>query len=438
MVAVIQAPIASAYDPLVSSEGSIDPLGLAGTYDRLADRLLPGVTVRMGRPRFLTAIAVGAHVCRGYEPDALASDGVTPPYQTFEWWVVEACIREWDRLSDPVGIPGALKVRTCTRNQRPVSAAAYLKTPSVFGFTGIFRRLARCTQILTHDGFLDEAGNRLLDTWSRERRLEGFAHGDAGAGPEFRRDLEKAVKHGMQDAHTSYRPGTFWGAIASHLDPARPGRAERQLLFELIGQHAGDPTHMRCLTEAIRRTGDTLAYAGEATFLRKLRRTAPASLVPLLTAIDTFESLARPLTNAFDWVRYLAARDPVRGLSATQFIEQAPAAALRTSIASAARAVNQNEIVRLAWKDADGVLPPLAALSQPGQLFEAVLRHHASAQERKPPDGKRPWLERTTQGSWLMRAGYSLDSPPAPSSEYVHEYRVPTLSRFLRDLGVLS
>ena len=77
-------PLLSAYDVGASGEGSIDPLSLAPTYDRLANRLLPHLTVRMKRPRYLTAIAAGAHIC---EPmaDRLASDGRSPAWIVFEW-----------------------------------------------------------------------------------------------------------------------------------------------------------------------------------------------------------------------------------------------------------------------------------------------------------------------------------------------------------------
>ena len=57
---MLRAPFSSEFDPSEEAEGSIDPLGLNPGYERLANRLLPAVTVRMGNPRFVTAIAIGA------------------------------------------------------------------------------------------------------------------------------------------------------------------------------------------------------------------------------------------------------------------------------------------------------------------------------------------------------------------------------------------
>jgi hypothetical protein len=62
-------------------------------YDRLADRLLPAVTVRMGNPRVVAAIAIGARVCDEWDSDAVAADGVTPPLLVWEWFVVAAFVR---------------------------------------------------------------------------------------------------------------------------------------------------------------------------------------------------------------------------------------------------------------------------------------------------------------------------------------------------------
>src|SRR5512133_3976168 len=139
----LSPPVLSEFDPVAASEGGVDPLSLARVYEHLADRMLPALTVRMSRIRFVTAIAVGAQVCASadFEEDELAKDGVTPPWLVFEWFVVEAFVRARDQLRQtggPLRIAGRTKVETALRARRPVSASAYLKTPTVFGFTGIF------------------------------------------------------------------------------------------------------------------------------------------------------------------------------------------------------------------------------------------------------------------------------------------------------------
>jgi hypothetical protein len=201
-------PILSAFDPITSSEGSVNPLGLASVYERLADRVLPGLTVRMGRPRFLTALAVGAFICKDYARDEVAADGVTPPYLAFEWWIVEGFVRAREALAEGNRIPGLQKISTAVRNNRPVSAAAYLKTASVFGFSGVFRRLARRIQIIGTSDLLDEAGIRLIRVWADEQGLDGFCGGNFGFGTNLRSGLQKAVRDAMRDGTTAPRPGS--------------------------------------------------------------------------------------------------------------------------------------------------------------------------------------------------------------------------------------
>src|ERR1035437_7385010 len=69
---MLRAPFSSEFDPSEEAEGSIDPLGLQPGYERLPDRSSPAVTVRMEHPRFVTAMALGACVCEGWDADAIS------------------------------------------------------------------------------------------------------------------------------------------------------------------------------------------------------------------------------------------------------------------------------------------------------------------------------------------------------------------------------
>ena len=108
----LQPPVLSLPDPRESAEGSIDPLGLQTTYEHLAERIYPSMTVRMSRPRFLTAIAAVARVCEGLENET-AADGITPAWLVCEWYMVEGLVRrQADVPKDQWwGISGSMKVR---------------------------------------------------------------------------------------------------------------------------------------------------------------------------------------------------------------------------------------------------------------------------------------------------------------------------------------
>src|ERR1043166_6552997 len=173
---MLNPPVVSLADPVVEGEGGIDPLSLQRTYERLADRMLPAVTVRMTRIRFLTLMSVGAHVCAAFELDALAADDITPPWLVYEGFVIEALAREGESV-DQQAIAGLRKVRNCIESQRHVSNATYLKTPKVFGFTGIFRRLATQAMIVDDDIRLDDGGWELLRAFEKDEQLPGLVDG---------------------------------------------------------------------------------------------------------------------------------------------------------------------------------------------------------------------------------------------------------------------
>ena len=120
-LAELQPPILSALDPVEVGEGSVDPLLLQKVYEHMAERILPSLTVRMQRVRFLTAVAAGTKVCECFDPDEMAADGVTPPWLVCEWYVAEALVRASAELGGTYGLPGRLKIEAAWRDDRSIS-----------------------------------------------------------------------------------------------------------------------------------------------------------------------------------------------------------------------------------------------------------------------------------------------------------------------------
>ena len=437
---MLRAPFSSEFDPSEEAEGSSDPLGLFPCYERLADRLLPAVTVRMGHPRFVTAIAIGARVCEEWDSDAVAADGLTPPWLVWEWFVVEAFVRSEDSSSAVFGVPGIQKIRRALRNQRPVCATAYLKTPSAFGLTGVYRRLARGIGIITEDGTLDDGGYELVSAWARDQGLDGFLEASGGAGPAFCERLRRAVAHGMERGRTTDQPKDFWRELASRLNPIAPGRREKAILIERILARAGHAEMVAHLKDALIEQGGVGGRDQEAPFLRKLSRKAPPELRELLTAIEAYESFGRAITDAFDGMRYCASSNGGAPLDARSF------AATKTAKSALAHLARSLERIRshptlMEWeRDHNGITQAIErfeGVQTATNLFEAILHHHEQVQRGKPPHGKRTWFERGTRGRVALRAGYTVHESPSGKDSYVHEYRIPTLSGFLSDLGVI-
>src|SRR5262249_39141819 len=132
-------PLLSEADPRVSAEGSIDPLGTYAIADAAAVRLIPGVRERQQHPRFLTCVAVSLSLCSEFSEEDIAADGISEPWQVFEWYFVEGIVRTTKERARLRGLPGQDKAAAAINDGVSLSAKRYLKTPTVFGFHGIYR-----------------------------------------------------------------------------------------------------------------------------------------------------------------------------------------------------------------------------------------------------------------------------------------------------------
>jgi hypothetical protein len=428
-------PALSELDLLLESDASIDPLGLQATYERLADRILPGVTVRMTRPRFLTAMAVGARVCEEWDEEALAADGISPAWIVFEWFVVESLVRCRASLTDAHQIAGIQKVSRALGDHGRLSAPAYLKTPKVFGFTGIFKRLAIAGGVLTDDLALDEAGITLVRAWENERGLAGFLDARDGPGATFRGRLQSAVRQGMEKGSTTPQSAAFWQDLAGHLEPGGARRREKSALFDIVRAGRAGNSSTQELVAALETHGAAISWPEEAEFLRAVHPRASETLLPSLAAIDAYERLCRPITDAFNLVRHLSAEAAQAAISPADFAarKEAPALVSRTD-AGVQSAGDCFQL--LAWEPGvRDLIDHFRGAKSPVDLFRQVVTRHELAQLAKPPHGKRAWLERHRGDSVIVRSAYRIAELAPDLPPYVHDYRTPTLSRFLDDLG---
>ena len=182
-------PFLTAYDPPGTSEGTLDPMGLYQIADQLAVELVPAVRERMLRVRFLTAMAVGALVTEDIDADPAEPESA--PYLAWEWLVVEALIR-----SQPEGglwgVPGTRVGSTAIDRHGYLDARSYLKTPRIFGFHGVYKRLAiRLGIVDVHLGPGPQAES-LADAWARGRGF-GSLRGAQGLIKKWNTALRKGL-----------------------------------------------------------------------------------------------------------------------------------------------------------------------------------------------------------------------------------------------------
>lgn len=429
-------PLLTLSDPENTSEGSLDPLGFYSISNHLATKLVPGLRERMSHPRFLTAMAAGAAVCRGFDEETVAVDGVSPPWQVYEWYVVQALVRTFDKDAphEIRGLPGSEKARKAMRDNVPLSAPRYLKTASVFGFHGVYRTLAEDIE-LTIEDMVGEFGDRLLRIWEQEQSLPGFYTDNAGKGRDLCSRLKDAVTDGLKKGAVAR--GWSWGVnteIADVMAPYRGGRKETQAIYEALTSH-GSPNRAAVIRFITSDRGETILKTtfSERTFHEELKTVAPVEVAVLLGAIDRYERFARLLQDAFDGAlsqMSQTSQASVKGLAGVPEVKLAAAKIGDAFSMAAEHLASFGE--SLSFETDFGAFA--GKLSAP-DFVTALLNHHKTIQKKKPPAGKRPWFEQTDRGDCLIHPPYRRTEGGRMDDRYVHAYRSWPLLSFMTDLG---
>lgn len=428
-IAGLAIPELSAFDPPVSGEGSLDPMGLAALSDRLAERLVPGLRARMQRIRFVTAMAVATVVCEPLEGE-LPGDGISSPSICFEWLFLEAMTRRLKPSEIPSGVPGSQKARAViARNQR-MSAATYLKGPTVFGFHGVYKPFAVDAGVVTNDLAPGRRAVELVRAWEREHDFDGFVDGVRGSrGARLRDHLTKHTRNTLREGRCTIKPNNWvLGDLARSLHPDQAGPAERAVLRRLIieGEHEQRSEFARLLADV---DGDDL---GDAGLLTAVRPRCSAQLGEIIDAVVSYERLAELIDAAFRTlcaVSYAQGTQPLTPalVESNEVIVQA-AGELPGAFRSA-----HDQMAAIARDDGlEERLGEFAIPRGPAELVELLLEHHERIQAAKAPDGKRPWFEPLRNG-WVVRGAYGEKVPPELDGSFVHPVRAMALRRFLSE-----
>jgi len=420
-------PFVSEADPDTQQEGSLDPLGLAALADRLADEIAPEVTARMGRVRFATAIAVCSCVLE--EPLELTAADGTPSYLAFEWLVVEAMVRR-PPGSGTEAVPGIQKARRRLRGAGAhLGASSYLLVPKVFGFHGIYKRLARDLGLVDDALALLPRGEALVSTWEAEQGLPGFVRGTAGSvGGLFARKLRDEARRALDDGVVRLPVSSrYWSTIAAAFAPSDAGARERRQLW---GWLTDDSRPLR--RELLRLLAhDPDPARSERTTLERLRaEPLSADLRLRLKAIDHFEALVRCLDDVFQLIRVQTTQAGTTRIHEASLGNEPVVreAAERLPSRFAATAAALEPLDRSG--ELEGLLGVFAEPADASELVRRMLDRHDAVQRAKD---KRSWFERDERDV-AIRPIAQRHEAFAPRSEYLHPYRFRALSTFARDL----
>ncbi len=430
-------PQLSEADPLIDGEGSLDPLGLTRVADSLAELLLPGLRARMRRIRFVTASAVGALAADGLG-DVPAGDGKATPSICFEWIVLESFARQRGSGSplEVSGVPGSAKTRGVIAQGHRLTATNYLKSPSVFGFTGVYLPLARHFCVLDGDRAPAAETTALTLAWEEDHDLQGFTEDRSGsAGGSLRRDVAREIERALRAGRCEMAPRSrIPGRLADSLHPERVGPCERKLLTTWLCRE--DEPVRSWLASAVWSITPTEWMDERELAVRLRARRPPARVAVLLDAIAAYEDACWWLDVGFRQLRH---RSTMRGSAALTPDVVADDSVLAEVCSQLPQAMAEADRCLIAadqtlWDRFDQQLGAFRNPMLPAELMEALLAHHVEVQRGKAPHGKRPWFEEYGNG-WVVRRLYGHADEVDPTAvAYLHPYRLIPLYHFSVDL----
>lgn len=429
MTLLDQLPTLSKWDPGVTGEGSLDPLGMGSVADRLADHLAPGVRARMQRPHFVVLIAISAVV--GQEFSRMRSaDGTTRADVVFEWLVLEALARhQRDALQR---YPGSTKAVRALAGGKRLSPATYLRGPRVFGFSGVYRPYCVDIGVIDAHGEPGDLARDLVAAWEQENGLDGFLHNDpATSGGQLRRWIADAIGKSMLAGESCLPRSTAQAReFAELIRTVGDGRNVRRLLRASLFE---TPHPLRKEVVQLIDRIPVEADDGSAVVLTDravadaVRPHSGAELGRLLEAVTRFEQLAVTLDNCFRFALGRFRQITSVELASDQVLLNG-AAVIRDRADRALSAVADVDLIGtdLSVRVAE-LVAPVREASGPAEFFDGLVRRHLDVQQAK---GKTPWLTDDSDG-WVPRILYRDQPAPRDQDEWMHPYRLTTLYSFV-------
>jgi len=427
-------PFLTSYDPPGTSEGTLDPLGLYQIADQLAVKLVPAVRERMQRIRFLTAMAVGAMVTEGLEDDLAQRDA--SPYLVWEWLVVEAMIRELAEDPSMWGVPGTLVARRALHQHDYLDARSYLKTPRIFGFHGVYKRLSLHLGLVNVHLAPGPNAEGLVDAWARGQGLGGLE----GARPIFAR-WAGAIRRSLGEKPPRTKPSwgkEAWAELAGAFAPKAGKAREKRFLCDLL--HGADDRRLGAFPTIWKLQAEFADDGFREELLHNRLEKQEPDYGSLLRAIRAYETFARSLQDAFDVLKAEATGRDAQGFVIAGIARdpdfKRSVKGLHERFEAAHNALGEVTLTSVSLQNLFGQrFGAFAEPMEPAVCGLALCTHHEAVQRAKSADGKRPWFDRIGQDRVYIRHNYREPRREIQPGRYVHDYRGWPIRRFYFDLS---
>ena len=439
-------------------------MGTLAHAERLAEVLLPGMTARMWRARFLTFAAVSARVA----DNAITAMGGREDMRlaarlAFERLYVASVVRM--HAGDPevwqkarARLPGSRLARDALSTREPLTRSNFLKGQAVNGPYGVIATLAMHMGIVDAEGQLGRHGTDVILAWSADEGLEGVLD-DEGArgrpGQAWLSDVTRAVVGCASKGEWPSSSSRVWEQLATHLRSDEIGREERRTLSRLFDQ---DDVRRRVL-EILRDKVDLFRGSDERGKVerRMMVKGIKAELANdptditirgSVTAIDAYEHTAGLLQQSFLAILWgLKQRD---GCAAPSAILSQPRVSqiLESTISRLPRAVAALESALMVLEvhpvlGQSAFTEPVLRLKEDAvaagaskeALVSTVMSRHRRVQHEKR---KGTWVDQ--EARWTLIPGFGIegDSPPRYDDIYLHPFRIANAYQLMAGLGRVS
>jgi hypothetical protein len=400
--------------------------------DQLATALVPAIRERMLRVRFLTVMAVGGLVTEGLEPNPNHPE--SPPYQVWEWLVIEAIVRSLTDDSEIWGVPGTHVTKRALSQYGYVDNRSYLKTAQVFGFHGVYKRLAVHLKLVdNYLQFREPRARELIQAWAEDLGLGNFDTSHPLC-EKWRQAVHSSLRTTPVRTRTSWRQSD-WEELALAFVPHGIEQNEKTYIRRLL--LVQDDTRLGAIKEIWSLLGNGNADdLDERAFHKELVHKAP-QYTTLLEAIGEYETFCRVLTDSFDILRAEASRKDSQGLKMSLLSKDEEikllASRLHPSFNQTVSRISEVEV------DLEARFQERFSLfsepMEPDIFANHLCEHHEWIQKGKSAEGKRSWFDRLGSDGIYMRRSYRIQNRPDLHATYVHYYRKNPIGRFRRDLS---
>jgi hypothetical protein len=446
-------------------------MGTLAGAERLADRILPAMTARMWRPRYLTLAAIAAQVSRQVVTESDREAILVDARMSFERLFVSALVRRdgeegWEAALD--GLQGRRLARRAYAEGKPLTSWNFLSGAAVNGPFGVIARLARATGIVDDEELPGTSGawDELVAAWGRDRQLPGFVHPDQDrislGSKLLRRWAETTREATGTKARSGIWPGDkvgIWTELRDQLRPDVIGKEERGVLRKNL---RADPVRARVmsilhqerarykeLNDRYDRNRGAIEYRALTKIIKPALGSDPlgAQISAAITAALAFEDASAVLQAAFESLLWGLTRsdgsakpDVVIRKAGDRFWDRLLDRA-RTSARNLELAVEclqkHPELDKSELREPLQQLHDVLGVAQGSivRFVDSIKTRHLSVQKEKD---RLPWIDFSDK--WILARGNAADQDqPLPYEKVlIHPFRIQNAVAFLDALKGLG